>query len=233
MKITEVANAHRALSDEARLRLFSLISEADRLVDVPEMALALALHPNTIRSHLRRLEAAGLVVGETEVRTSRGRPRMLFKPGPRAEDVGRAARDYKLLATMLAGYARASASDPASVAEKAGKAWGAYLAGPDRPPPGGTLDAGSAVEMIARMMERMGFDPGVEREGEVAEVLLHNCPFRDVAERYPEVVCSLHLGILRGALAETTTELVATGLLPFVTPSLCVAKLEPHTGSNN
>ncbi len=226
MRVAEVARAHRALSEEPRLRLFSLISEADRPLDLPEMAEALGLHPNTIRSHLRRLEAAGLVVSETEVRTSRGRPRLLFKPGPGAKEVGQGARDYKLLATMLAGYARSGANDPASVAETTGKAWGGYLAAPDRPRPGDAVDAGSAVDMIARMMERLGFEPELEREGTVAKVLLHNCPFRDVAERYPEIVCSLHLGILRGALEEIAAAVEATDLRPFVTPSLCVARLE-------
>jgi predicted ArsR family transcriptional regulator len=226
VRVAKTALAHRALSDEARLRLFSLISEADHPLDVPAMAEALGLHPNTIRSHLRRLEAAGLVVSETEIRTARGRPRQLFKPGPAAEEVGQGARDYKLLASMLAGYAKAGSGDPASAAESAGRAWGGYLGAQDRLPPGETADVGSAVELIARMMERLGFEPEVQRSGTVAEVLLHNCPFRDVAERYPEVVCSLHLGILRGALQETAATVDATDLEPFVTPSLCVARLE-------
>lgn len=226
MHVAKTALAHRALSDEVRLRLFSLISETDHPVNVPSMAEALGLHPNTIRSHLRRLEAAGLVVSETEIRTTRGRPRQLFKLGPAAEEIGQGARDYKLLASMLAGYAKAGSDDPASTAESAGRAWGGYLGAQDRLPPGETADVGSAIELIARMMERLGFEPEVQRSGTVAEVLLHNCPFRGVAERYPEVVCSLHLGILRGALQETTATVDATDLKPFVTPSLCVARLE-------
>ena len=227
VRVAKAATVHRALSDEARLRLFSLISESDLPLDVPAIAEALGLHPNTIRSHLRRLEAAGLVVSETETRTARGRPRQLFKPGAAAEEVGQDARDYRLLATMLAGYAKAGATDPASAAETAGKAWGGYFGAQDRLPPGETEDdLGSAIEMIARMMERLGFEPEVQRSGTVAEVLLHNCPFRGVAERYPTIVCSLHLGILRGALEDTAAAVDATDLQPFVTPSFCVARLE-------
>ena len=37
---------------------------------------------------------------EIEARTTRGRPKVLFKPGPEAEDMGHGARNYKLLATI-------------------------------------------------------------------------------------------------------------------------------------
>ena len=134
----------------------------------------MGLHPNTIRSHLRRLEAAGLAVSETETRTSRGRPRLLFEPGPGAEEVVDGARDYKLLSAMLAGHAKSGASDPSAMAESTGKAWGGYLAAPDRPRPGDTVDEDAAVEMIARMMDRLGFEPEVERAETGTEVLLHN-----------------------------------------------------------
>jgi predicted ArsR family transcriptional regulator len=221
----EAAAAHRALSDTGRLRLFALISERDRPLDVPEMAEALELHPNTIRSHLRRLEAVGLVVSETEIRSSRGRPRLLFTTGPAAAEIAQGARDYRLLASMLAGYASTGTRDPASVAETTGRTWGRYLAGPDRLHPSERPDANASVAMIARVMERLGFAPEVMKRSESVELHLHNCPFREVAERYPNVVCALHLGILRGALEESAATLHATELQPFVTPSLCVARL--------
>lgn len=218
--------AHRALADEARLRLFTLISESDRPLDVSDMADRLELHPNTIRSHLRRLELAALVVSEAEVRSSRGRPRLLFRTGPAAVEITQGARDYKLLASMLAGHASAGPSEPSGAAERTGRAWGGYLAGPDRLHPGERPDPEIAVTMIARMMERLGFAPKVERSGRIVELQLHNCPFREVAERNPDIVCALHLGILRGALEESATSVEATALQPFVTPSLCVARLE-------
>lgn len=226
MHVVEAARAHRALSDEVRLRLFRLIAEAEGPVDVAQMADALALHVNTIRSHLRRLEEAGLVTSEAEVRSERGRPRRLFRPGPAAEAIGSGARDYELLATMLAGYARAGAAEPAESAEETGREWGRYLVGSDRPHPGQTMDATSAIELTRRMMEQIGFEPEVERSDGSAKVLLHNCPFRSVAERYPDIVCSLHLGILRGALSETSAPVEASELVPWVTPSLCIATLE-------
>lgn len=226
MRVKQGAEAHRALSDTARLRLFSLILEADGPLDVPAMAGAMGLHPNTIRSHLRRLELAGLVAPEAEERSARGRPRILYRPGPEAEDMGPGARNYKLLATMLAGFVSTGLPDPAAGAQTAGRSWGGYLAAPVRPHPADPVDLRAAAGMVMSLMDRLGFEPELHEIPEGVEVHLCHCPFRDVAARYPQIVCSMHLGILRGALADVGAAAEATELVPFVTPQRCVARLE-------
>ena len=54
---------------------------------------------------------------------------------------------------------------------------------------------------------------------------LRQCPFREVAEHHQDVICSLHLGLMRGALARMRAPVTAERLDPFVEPSLCVARL--------
>lgn len=225
MKVDEVARAHRALSDEMRLRLFGLIAESERPLDIAELARALDLHPNTIRAHLRRLEDASLVTATLESRATRGRPRRLYEPGPAAEDVGQGARDYRLLATILAGHARAGSSDPAALAEAAGRSWGGYLSPSLRPKPGEKPTPDEAIEQVTRLMADLGFKPDVEPSNSGVDLRLHNCPFRGVAEQYPDVICALHLGLLKGSLEETTADVEVTNLVPFVSPSLCVSHL--------
>ncbi|MEX0791057.1 MAG: helix-turn-helix domain-containing protein [Actinomycetota bacterium] len=233
MRVKEGAEAHKALSDPARLRLFNLIQEANHPLDIPELAAAVGLHQNTVRSHLRRLELVGLVAPEIEARTTRGRPKILFKPGPEAEDMGHGARNYKLLATMLAGFVNSGLPDPEAGAEAAGRSWGGYLAAQFRPHPGDPVDLEAASEMIQRMMDRLGFEPEVRQTEDGVDVLLHNCPFRDIASRYPQTVCSLHLGILKGALADVRSDTEATALLPFVTPTMCIARLASQSSTAN
>jgi predicted ArsR family transcriptional regulator len=143
--------------------------------------------------------------------------------------MGHGARNYKLLANMLAGFVNAGLRDPQAGAELAGRGWGGYLSAPVRPHPGDPVDLRSAAEMILRMMDRLGFEPELKEVPDAIEVHLHHCPFRDVAARYPQTVCAMHLGILRGALTDVHAGAEATELLPFVTPSLCVAKLERPT----
>jgi predicted ArsR family transcriptional regulator len=233
MRVKEGAEAHKALSDPSRLKLFNLIQESDHPLDIPELAAAVGLHQNSVRSHLRRLELVGLVAPEMEARTTRGRPKVLFKPGPEAEDMGHGARNYKLLATMLAGFVNSGIPDPEAGAEAAGRSWGGYLAAPFRPHPGDPVGLEAASDMIRQMMDRLGFEPEVTETEEGVDLLLHNCPFRDIAARYPQTVCSLHLGILKGALADVRSDTEATALLPFVTPSLCIARLASHPSSAN
>jgi predicted ArsR family transcriptional regulator len=50
-----------------------------------------------------------------------------------------------------------------------------------------------------------------------------------VATENPRLVCSAHLGLLRGALSETGVPLIATELDPLVEPSLCVAHLRKES----
>ncbi|GHD90790.1 hypothetical protein [Streptomyces naganishii] len=54
---------------------------------------------------------------------------------------------------------------------------------------------------------------------------LHHCPFREVAQRRPDIVCAIHLGLMRGTVETLRAPLAAEGLEPFVTPHLCVATL--------
>ena len=53
-------------------------------------------------------------------------------------------------------------------------------------------------------MLRLGFEPAVEpgdgtAEGAARIAFLH-CPFRELAEAYPELVCNLHRGICEGVV---------------------------------
>ena len=67
--------------------------------------------------------------------------------------------------------------------------------------------------------------PEAVKESAERKILLHHCPFREVAESNQRVVCAVHLGMLKGALAEMGAPLQATRLEPFVKPTLCIAHL--------
>jgi predicted ArsR family transcriptional regulator len=63
-------------------------------------------------------------------------------------------------------------------------------------------------------------------------ILLHACPFRAVASKHPDVVCAVHLGLLRQTLANLDIPIEATALEPFVTPHLCIAHLAAASSSS-
>jgi predicted ArsR family transcriptional regulator len=54
---------------------------------------------------------------------------------------------------------------------------------------------------------------------------MRRCPFYALAEDSPQVICTLHHGIIDGALAEAGSEQTVERLEPFVEPGLCIAHL--------
>jgi predicted ArsR family transcriptional regulator len=55
---------------------------------------------------------------------------------------------------------------------------------------------------------------------------MHRCPFHDLAESAPEVVCAVHKGLIDGALEELGSDLRVDRLDVFVEPDVCVARLK-------
>jgi predicted ArsR family transcriptional regulator len=193
-------------------------------MDSRELGRRVGLHPNTVRFHVEHLTQARLVRAVTAPASGRGRPRVLFEA---VEDAESGSEDgYRLLARILAGYL-ASTHDPRGVAEEVGRAWGGYLT--ERPAPFAGVSADEATKRIVRLFTELGFMPEAVAEGGRRRILLHRCPFREVARANPEVVCSVHLGMLRGALAELGAPVEALSLEPMVQPTLCIAHLRQIT----
>jgi predicted ArsR family transcriptional regulator len=184
-----------------------------------EVAAATGLHTNTARFHLDGLVEAGLATRGREEPAGPGRPRMTY----RAADVAAAAgdRNYRLLAEMLTSVITGLLEQPSETATEAGREWGRYLV--DAPPPSHRVDASEALQRLSAMLSGVGFAPEPVG-GEAAPVMgLRRCPFREIAEDHQDIVCSLHLGMLRGALAELRAPLEAERLEPFAEPTRCRA----------
>ena len=182
------------------------------------------LHLNTARYHLDALVGEGLAQRVSEPRTVPGRPRILYTargpmPGPRS---------FGLLAQMLTGLV-ASLDDSGQSAVEAGTSWGRHLI--ERAAPSERVDAEDATDRLTTVLDAIGFKPETRVTSEGAEIRLHHCPFREVAEKHVHIVCGLHLGLMQGALGELRAPLEATSLDTFVTPQLCVAHLRKATAT--
>ena len=206
---------HRALADPSRARLLDVLRASERSLSADELAAELELHPNTVRAHLDVLEEAGLVVASREERTRPGRPRRLFVAVPEE-----AEHEHELLAAALAASLE-PLPDGDALAAASGRSWGRVLV--ERLEPGREPTAPACVQRVTSLLQRRGFAP----EAAVEEIVMRRCPFRELAERYPRVVCSLHAGIIDGAFAELDAPLEVDRLEPWVTPTMCVARLRP------
>jgi predicted ArsR family transcriptional regulator len=210
---------HKALGDVSRFRMLEELRVGGPL-DSRELGRRVGLHPNTVRSHVERLIEAGLVKTALAPHAGRGRPRILYEAD--SDSAQAQPGGYRLLAQILASYL-ASTDRPQAVAESAGRAWGSYLT--ERAQPFTRVSADEATGRVVRLFAELGFMPEAIADGAERKILLHRCPFREVAESNQQVVCAVHLGMLKGALTEMGAPLEATRLDPFVEPTLCVAHL--------
>lgn len=178
------------LAQPTRARLFASLSELKRPAGTAELAERLRLHPNGVRVHLERLEAAGLVV-RGQAPQPRGRPRDAWTIAPDARPGGDRPSAYADLGRWLA---RAIPSRPGRLkdVENAGREIGRELA---------PADAAEGQETMRATLVALGFQPRerAARDGRLT-YCLGNCPYRDAARENQEVVCTLHRGITRGLL---------------------------------
>jgi predicted ArsR family transcriptional regulator len=185
----------KALGDETRYAMYRELATSTRPLSAQDLAERLGLHPNTVRLHLDRLRETGLVEAEAIHRGTVGRPQHLYSLAPGAPSLGFDPPAHALLAGVLGALAEQVGAGPED-AEAVGTQWGTQLARRTR--------ARACVDTLATELDRLGFEPAVgpgdgTAEGAVRIEFLH-CPFRELAEAYPELVCSLHRGICAGVI---------------------------------
>lgn len=210
---------------DSRAQVLAALQSSDEPATVNDVAERVGLHPNTARFHLDGLVEQGLARRETEQRDVPGRPRALYRATVDSARSGR--RSYRLLAEILTSYLASHTPAPSDAALHAGEAWGRFLT--DRPAPFRTVNDSAATRQLVEVLDEIGFAPEPVEQDDRRQVLLHQCPFREVAEEHRDVVCAVHLGLMRGVLAELEAPLDAARLDPFVEPNLCVTTLVGRT----
>jgi len=182
----------KALGDNTRYAIYLEVARSETPVSTSEIADALDLHPNTVRPHLERMRDVGLLVVETGAQGQVGRPQHRWTLAPEAPSLGLEPSAFRLLARLMAGAA-ARAAIPEDEIVQIGWEHGASMVGEAR---GGSFS--SCVAAVEAHMAALGFDPALAEDGDVVTVAFTRCPFRELAEAFPEVVCPLHRGLVEG-----------------------------------
>jgi predicted ArsR family transcriptional regulator len=198
---TTLQEQARALGDPTRHGVFRYVADADRPVDVSEMAEHFALNHNAIRQHLAKLVDAGLVVEEKAPSVGRGRPRLVYLLDPTAESRWGVIGPYERLSLWLAEIVR-TGDTPVEVGRRAGRRQRL-----------GTKGSADPVSVLVEQMARHGFDPTVRQKGGDVDITLRTCPFSSTALADPDTVCELHLGMAQG-IAEGLDGLEVDELVP-------------------
>ncbi len=191
----------KALGDNTRYAIYLELARSPRPLATAEIAESLDLHPNTVRPHLERMRDVGLLAVETDARGAVGRPQHRYSVASDAPSLGLEPATFPVLARMLLRVAAAGGLGRDEVIE-AGREQGATdaeaLARALGLPEGDDADAGTCVGGLMARLDALGFDPELAGDDRAVTVGFAHCPFRELAETHPEIVCALHQGLVEG-----------------------------------
>jgi predicted ArsR family transcriptional regulator len=201
---------------------------------VERLAEEAGQHRNTIREHLEALVEAGLARRSTAAADGRGRPAWLYRAVEPATD----GQAYAALAAALAAHIAHTQANPRAEGIRAGELWAERLdaglppeaSGPglprQAPGPDAERTAAPGPEVRRRaveILESVGF--GVESDENWTSIRLDVCPLLEAARQTPEVVCAVHLGLVRGSLKSMGADPEQAELIPFAKPGACLLYL--------
>lgn len=192
-----------------RRRVFDALEAEPR--SIASLADTLGLHVNTVREHLDGLVGSGLALRSQLAPKGRGRPGWGYaaRPGAASPSVG----EYATLAKVLADHVAAQGGDVQGDMRRLGHGWGAALV-TGRGDAGGGADADREV---ISLLGDLGFDP----ESTPSCVRLRQCPMLEVARERPDVVCSVHHGMVEGALEAAGGDAAKVTLEAFAEIGAC------------
>ena len=195
----------KALGDNTRYAIYLELALSASPRSTAEVAELLDLHPNTVRPHLERMREIGLLQVEVSAQGTVGRPQHRYSLAPDAPSLGLEPPPWPVLARMLADVAAFMAPDPDDVAAM-GWEQGRAAASRRRGTP--------CVDALVDALAELGFDPAAAGDGQATTIAFTSCPFRELAEAYPELVCNLHRGLIEGFVEEAgAAEVIAFATL--------------------
>ncbi|MDJ0312639.1 helix-turn-helix domain-containing protein [Arthrobacter sp. H35-D1] len=215
---------------KARAAVLARLRAIDGTLSVEQLALQTGQHANTAREHLEALVEDGYATKAAAPKEGRGRPAWLYRPAPApAGPVG-----YAALAAALAQHLATHSENPTAEGEAAGRAWARAMppASPringDEPKASGAKRDGAKLSAagakatrsrVATALEQAGF--GVQKNRDATELTLTVCPIVEAARENPDVVCAVHLGLVKELMAGSGLPEENVALLPFAGPGIC------------
>lgn len=215
-----------SLVDPTRRAVYGYVRTAHRPVTREETAAALDISRNLATFHLDKLVQAGLLeVDDTSPegrRAARGRTPKVYRPSGVQLALTVPERRYELIGHILADAIAADPSDARDRALRLARERGIQVA--HRATNGGAgaaAGADAAVTDPVELLDELGFEPQPGAD----QTVLHNCPFHELAQRQPDLVCRINHAFVAGlldGLGATDTEAV---LAPR--PDACCVALRP------
>ena len=209
-----------ALNDPVRRALYFFVAGSDDAVGREQAAAAVGIQRPLAAFHLDKLADEGLLDVEFRRLSGRtgpgaGRPAKLYRRSDRQIDVSLPPRHYDLAGLLLAeaiDTAGATDGDVRAQLERASSAYGRRLGQEALARAGARPSRSRQREALVQVLAEHGFDPRTTQDG----IVLSNCPFHALAQRFTDLVCGMNLHLLRGMRDVLT--LAADELVPTLAP---------------
>jgi predicted ArsR family transcriptional regulator len=228
-------------------------------VTISALAAMTGLHQNTVREHLDQLVEVGAAAKTKAASSGRGRPAWLYRA---VGSTRTGSSEYLGLASVLAAQIDRTSIDPRADGISAGLEWGRDLAREvteNRAASGMQAqdhtfaEATSPADETLALLEDLGFAPeavppegrssaesstaekasaGKSADSNAHSFRLTRCPLLEAAHEYPDIVCGVHLGLVRGALEVFGDPAAESELDSFSEPGACRLRLSGAVSSD-
>ncbi len=190
----------------AQGRVLAALTQRGSPTTLAELAETTGMHENTLRGHLDALHRAGHVSRWRATPRGRGRPPWSY--------VAREAPHAALALALSRGLENRPGATARETGESGGRAWGEQLRELF------DQDDQTPHARLVLALEHVGFGPEISDNRML--IRLTRCPFIDTARAHPEAVCSVHLGLIQGAMGKSLDQ---AALQPFAEPRACLVTL--------
>lgn len=213
------------------------LGQRDDGLTAQELGELVGLHVTTVRFHLDRLVASGLVDSHSVRTAGAGRPSKQYVVAPGSFGTFESDSHAALAALLAETWAARSADGQPLTPEQAGALWAHSRAADLLARIPSTQSAATAGDWLGKVglmidvLRAWGYTPSVRThdEGRTADIDVVDCPFLELAREQPEVVCGVHRGLMRGTLEILGERDAELSLTPFVEPTLCTAHVTTRT----
>ena len=182
-----------ALADPIRRALYHFVAHQPGAVSRDQAAAGLEIPRHTAKFHLDKLVDEGLLVPEFRRLSGRtgpgaGRPAKLYRRVRKEVNVTLPRRRYDLAGHVLADtLERIQAGTPLDQAIEAAAGNAANIVVESWPP-----TESPDVERLTGVLAHLGYEPRPEGGSDDDGIRLSNCPFQQLSDDHPGVICPLN-----------------------------------------
>jgi predicted ArsR family transcriptional regulator len=214
------------LGDPLRRALYRHVAERGEPVSRDDAAAAVGVSRPLAAYHLDKLVDDGLLEARYRRRGGRrgpgaGRPAKHYVRADRQIELSLPARDYALIAELLAGAVEADASGTARAAlDRAAGSLGAERGAEAAARLEADATPGAVLAAVRQALASRGYEPYDDADGTIR---LRNCPFDRIAARHRDLVCGANLAMLQGLIDRIGSDRPVRAVLDPRPGTCCVA----------